>query len=353
MFWMISDRSISGGGAKPTPANFGTARGPLTYWTNSTGKADDPASWEQIPTSDQFEQQLRQVASQFPAAAADGDHQNQKHLTLFVHGYKNTWTDEAQRYGTICTSLFSGVNSLGECILYDWPSYGEVYDYLPDRAHARDCANDLATILSSLYDIMLDQQQITQRAAAIARAAKKTTDPNAVCRAKTSIIAHSMGNYLLQEAMVAVWARKNQPLLMSLVNQLLMVAADVDNDLFKSGEAVEQTDGDAIANLTYRVTALYSGMDPVLGVSAGLKHFGKRRLGRSGLDHDYPLPDNVWDVDCSAFFKKNNATSIHSAYFGDPDCQKLMRAILQGVDRTVLVQDKLAPLPIGDKPQFV
>jgi hypothetical protein len=32
----------------------------------------------------------------------------------------------------------------------------------------------------------------------------------------------------------------------------------------------------------------------VLGVSAGLKHFGKRRLGRSGLADDAPLPGNVW-----------------------------------------------------------
>ena len=76
------------------------------------------------------------------------------------------------------------------------------------------------------------------------------------CRAKISIIAHSMGNYLLQKAMHQVWTRKNQPLLVSLVNQLIMVAADVDNDLFSGGETVDRTDGDGIANLTYRVTAL-------------------------------------------------------------------------------------------------
>lgn len=44
-----------------------------------------------------------------------------------------------------------------------------------------------------------------------------------------------------------------------------MVAADVDNDLFKRGETVQQSDGDAIANLTNRVTALYSGKDPGVG----------------------------------------------------------------------------------------
>ena len=151
--------------------------------------------------------------------------------------------------------------------------------------------------------------------------------------------------------MATVWTRKNQPLLMSLINQLLMVAADVDNDLFKSGETVQKTDGDAIANLTYRVTALYSGKDPVLGLSAGLKHFGKRRLGRSGIDHDYPVPDNVWDIDCSRFFTaqsvKNFPQEVHSACFEVPDTIKLMGELLRGVDRTVLVSEGLAPAPLA------
>jgi esterase/lipase superfamily enzyme len=193
---------------------------------------------------------------------------------------------------------------------------------------------------------MLGRQQAAQK------------NPQDACRAKISVLAHSMGNYLFQEAMAVVWTRKNQPLLVSMINQLLMIAADVDNDLFSSGEEVKQTDGDAIANLTYRITALYSGLDPVLGLSAGLKHFGKRRLGRSGLDHDFPVPDNVWDVDCSAFFLKNKARiakypfGVHSAYFDDPDGQKLIRALLVGLDRTVIVTSGLAPSPLA-KPQLV
>ena len=58
---------------------------------------------------------------------------------------------------------------------------------------------------------------------------------------------------------------QNQPLLASLINQLVMVAADVDNDLFESS-ASDGSDGDAIANLTYRITGLFSGRDAVLGV---------------------------------------------------------------------------------------
>jgi len=153
--------------------------------------------------------------------------------------------------------------------------------------------------LSALFDWLVAKQQAT-----IDNSAK-------ACKAKVSLIAHSMGNYVVQKTMAAAWTRKNQPLLVSLINQLVMVAADVDSDLFDEG-APDNNDGNAIANFTYRITALYSGRDSVLGASAGLKHFGMRRLGRSGLPNYPPLADassptdNVWDVDCSSFFSRTS-----------------------------------------------
>ena len=93
----------------------------------------------------------------------------------------------------------------------------------------------------------------------------------------------------------------------------------------------------------YRITALYSGRDAVLGASAGLKHFGMRRLGRSGLSTRPPLADpssptdNVWDVDCSSFFPREvDGAAIHGAYFVNEGTLNLMRHVLRGLDRGVL-----------------
>jgi esterase/lipase superfamily enzyme len=200
----------------------------------------------------------------------------------------------------------------------------------------------LADVLSAMFDYLLTKQN-----AAIA-------NPANACKAKVSMIAHSMGNYVLQNAMHAAWTRKNQPLLASLLNQLVMVAADVDNDLFDAG-APDNNDGQAVVNLSYRITALYSGKDAVLGMSAGLKHFGTRRLGRSGLAHDPPLvtqppaTDNVWDVDCSSFFDPSlSGEAIHGAYFDTPAVMELMRKILRGIDRSVLEATK-ATIGSADK----
>ena len=313
---MISDRALESG----LP---GSKRGPLRYWVSDQGPLDSFANWRPASVGE-FKQLLVTAADQFPPFDHASNEQ-QSHVTFFIHGYNTGWQDAARRYEKLCADLYTGPKSLGLCISFDWPSFGSVVDYLPDRERARECANDLAGVLSRLYDWLLGKQQ-----AAIQDSAK-------ACKAKVSVISHSMGNYLFQKAMKAAWSRKNQPLMASLVNQLVMVAADVDNDLFNS-DASDGSDGDAVANLTYRITALYSGRDAVLGASAGLKHFGVRRLGRSGLAVYPPRgKDNVWGIDCSSFFPDSvGAMQIHSAYFGPYGTLPLMQDILRGLDRAVL-----------------
>jgi hypothetical protein len=75
-----------------------------------------------------------------------------------------------------------------------------------------------------------------------------------------------------------------------------------------------------------------------------LKHFGKRRLGRSGLDRTCPIPDNVWDVDCSTLLDPQiNGLNVHGAYFDEPKYYALMRDLLRGLDRSVLLAKDDAP----------
>src|ERR1700681_29553 len=302
-YWMINDRNQGGVGTSPNTTTDG-----LTYWVTDKTPLNVIGNWTKVSAS-AFETQLKGAADAFP----DQPPENQSHVTILVHGYNVSFDHSASFYENLCSRLFDGPNGIGLCILYDWPSWGNILGYEPDRARARQCAEDLTNILSELFDWLVKQQQV---------AISSEGDPNKACKAKVSLIAHSMGNYLLQKAMAAAWTRKNQPLLVSLINQFLMVAADVDNDLFDAG-APDNVDGSAMVNLTYRITALYSGRDEVLGASAGLKHFGTRRLGRSGLAHRPPLvtqppqTDNVWHVDCSTFFPKEvTGQEIHGAYFG-------------------------------------
>ncbi len=318
MFWMITNRNVQADG-------FGGSFDQLTFWQNPTGDLGNFKAWTKFDDGTAFQNALAAIANKFPSPVGQTSIENQKHVTLFVHGYDNDWISAVQRYGKIIANLFSGNNSLGECVLFSWPSKGSPAEYLPDRSEARQSADDLADVLCDLYDWMAVKQQDAAR------------NPALGCKAQTSLIAHSMGNYVVENAMNSAWTRKNRPLLMSLINQYLMVAADVDNDIFSAGDAVTHGDGEGIANLTYRATAMFSGKDAVLGMSTGLKHFGKRRLGRSGLDRTCPIPDNVWDIDCSNFFGAFNGIQVHSAYFDVQGCYDLMRTLLQGTDRKIVL----------------
>lgn len=331
MRWLITDRNLDDNDG------FGCDLDTVTYWTADPTKPGidltKRSAWT-LMTAKEFQDALVAIASKFPPVLNTST-ADQKHVCLFVHGYNNNFAESAQRYGTIASTLFDGQSGLGELISFDWPSKGSLLGYLPDRATARRVADDLTNVLEGLYDWMAGKQ--------VAAAMK----PEDACRARTSVIAHSMGNYAMQYAMEALWTRKNRPLLVSLLQEVLMVAADVDNDIFRDGERISDGGGEGLANLSYRITALYTGRDDVLGSSAGLKHFGKRRLGRSGLDRTYPVPDNVWDVDCSLLLSPDvNGIAIHGEYF-EPNETKvydLMRRLLQGNDRSVLIASGIVPM---------
>jgi esterase/lipase superfamily enzyme len=330
-YWLISDRNNNGTGT-------GLNNNGLSYFVSDVAPLNNIANWRRV-SARSFQTQLAAAADQFPDLAP-GQNEAQSHVTILIHGFNVSFDSSTSFYQDLCGRLFDGPESMGLCILYDWPSQGTAAGYLPDRAMAGQCAHDLTDVLGNLFDWLIKKQKDAVSAAAAAVAGK--TASVTPCKAKVSVIAHSLGNYVLQKAMAAAWTRKNQPLLATLVNQLLMVAADVDNDLFDAG-APDNNDGAAMVNLTYRITALYSGRDEVLGASAGLKHFGTRRLGRSALAHFPPLvnappaTDNVWNVDCSSFFPPTaSGIDIHGAYFVTDTTIALIRKILSGIDRGVL-----------------
>src|ERR1700747_24574 len=199
-----------------------------TYWLSDNDNIDNIINWREVAPSI-FRDDLLAAANQFPKLDVSRN-EAEKHVALAVHGYNNPWASSIGFYKNLCQRLFLEGANLGICVLLTWPSKGEVYGYLADRDEARKCADDLADILTTLYNYLL----LNQAAAASDRAK--------ACKAKISIVAHSMGNFLVQVAMFHLWKRINSPLGLSFVNQLLMVAADVDNDIFDS--ATFDGDGD-------------------------------------------------------------------------------------------------------------
>lgn len=293
------------------------------YVADGNSALDDFASWRPIDFTD-FRSRVRSITGTFPVVAEE-DNERQHHIALYAHGYNTDWRQAARRYAQLQQEIFSGSAltrpAMGVLVLYTWPSNGSAFGYLPDREDARNAAPLLANALVALHDDVARAQRLA------------TTQPSAACRAKVSVIAHSMGAYVVQKALAITARRLNSPQLMSLVHQLVLVAADVDNDLFQR-DARGDADGDLVANLCYRIVSLNNRRDQVLGASAGLKHFGTRRLGRSGLADPSAVWDNVAEVDVTELVDPK--IPAHSAVFDSERTLELLRLILRGVDRRLL-----------------
>src|SRR5881394_917191 len=128
-YWRISDRAIRNG----QPSS--TEQGPLSYWVADGLAKDGTIDWRKI-TAAQFQTQLKAAADAFPTVAPSA-HEDQPHVTFFVHGFNVGWEASSASYLNLCQRLFEGNDGMGLCISFDWPSYGSVLGYYPDRAHAR------------------------------------------------------------------------------------------------------------------------------------------------------------------------------------------------------------------------
>ena len=89
-FWMITNRNRRGDG-------LGRDRAKLSYWLSDAGPLDRLNRWQSVDSAG-FKKELIATASRFPAITDPADHEKQKHVTIFIHGYNNDWTFAAQRY---------------------------------------------------------------------------------------------------------------------------------------------------------------------------------------------------------------------------------------------------------------
>src|SRR5437660_541552 len=113
-YWMVSDRNVDQKNDK-----LGRDHAELTFWTAET---DDPATlhglggWT-VRTIEQFKKLLAASANKFPPIRDPERNDDQKHVTLFIHGYNNDWTDSVRDYLKIVNNLFVGQDGLGLCVL--------------------------------------------------------------------------------------------------------------------------------------------------------------------------------------------------------------------------------------------
>ena len=272
------------------PLHLGTARVTLPS-THRPGRFEQPQlyrfefvesadkhivlhSLQEQPTSAAWFNELSQVAQ-----ASD-----RNELFVFIHGYNVRFIDALKRTAQLSHDL----ELQGPAVCYSWPSRGDVAAYTMDEASVSWSAPHFEHLLLDLRD-----QTGCQR---------------------VNVIAHSMGNRALLEAIERIDAKKlDQP---KLIDSLVMAAPDVDLGEFSSRYLRP------LQNVTKHTTLYFSDSDRALLLSARLH--GAPRLGLL-RDHLQAFAG----ID-SVYVGEQASLSLGHSYYGDdPAVIEDLKTLLQ------------------------
>lgn len=201
-----------------------------------------------------------------PAALADLSHPG-RNLLLFLHGFDNSFADAITRAAFNRDWLAaSGVAAADTSVIaFSWPSLGQAVgfpilqgDYQRDQLMARSSGLHLMAALIRLQPILAE-----------ARAGD----------ARCFLLAHSMGNLALQNAVENWFLHGNDPA--RLFDLSMLAAGDCSFDAFEQPSPAQLQ---GLTRLSGRVGVYYSHVDHVLQLSA-VVNGGMPRLGQDGPRH--------------------------------------------------------------------
>jgi len=223
-----------------------------------------------------------------------------RQLLLYIHGFSNLPEDVfagAREFQQLCDQEKSGEVLVIPII---WPcdnDLGIVKDYWDDQKAADQSAFSFARVLEKFLAWRNSEKFNPQ------------SDP---CLKRINVLAHSMGNRVLRETLVA-WAKYDLPRGVPLIfRNTFMVAADVVNEALHTGER-----GELICHSTRNLVVYHASDDFALRASkaSNLRNkIASRRLGHTGPEDMDKTPKNVYRVDCDDVNNRYDRPKGHS-YF--------------------------------------
>jgi esterase/lipase superfamily enzyme len=207
-----------------------------------------------------------------------------RQIMLYIHGFSNLPDDifeAASEFQNLCDQKDADEILVVPII---WPcdnDLGVVKDYWDDQKSADGSALSMARALNRF----LEWRESNLNSPDI--------DP---CLKRINVLAHSMGNRVLREAMFA-WNRYDLPDGVPLIfRNTFLVAADIENESIHRNERAK-----LICDASRNVVVYFASDDLALRASkaANLKNkVASRRLGHTGPENMEMTPKNVYVVDC-------------------------------------------------------
>ncbi len=232
-------------------------------------------------------------------------------VLFFIHGFCNDLPDTLEAVCQLEKNYIQTPrnSSIKHIVVFSWPAMSRMLKYRDDAKDAELSGYTLARCYLMLIDFF--------RAIFL----KEKLAP---CQNNIHLLAHSMGNRVLENMMLELYRQKGDNLT-ALFKEVVLAAADVDWQIFESPRAFSN-----LTNICQRVTVYYNQDDKALFLSETTKN-SYNRLGKYGFRGN--VPAHVYSVDCtSVSIDGGLADKIaeHSYYLGTKVVVNDILAVFQG-----------------------
>ncbi len=235
---------------------------------------------------------------------------NKADLVMLLHGFGCTFENALANAAEVKTGWGARGQPL-ETAVFSWPADGEItpfIKYASDRDDARSSAKAVARALLRFveYAHSLNRDQW--------------------CGRQIHLVAHSMGNYMLRNALQAMLSEFGSRTLPRVFKNIFLMAADEDDDAFEDEAKMKR-----LPELAEAVHVYFARNDRALIISDVTKG-NPDRLGSTGPRTLTSLPNKVTLVDCSRVSSTSPITdACHQYYRKRPEIIADVRQVLAGV----------------------
>jgi len=231
-------------------------------------------------------------------------------LLLLIHGFSCDFTTALQRVAQLKQEYAVAGRPL-EAAVFSWPADGEMIpwiSYYSDRDDAKASGPAIARAFLKLLDYFRD------------------TGPAQYCWQHLHLVAHSMGNYALRNALQAIITKYPGNTLPRVFQNIFLMAADEDNDTLELDYKMSR-----LPELAAALHVYYSATDQALIISDETKG-NPDRLGSTGPRTLTNLPHKITLVDCRKVDETSPPDDVrHQYYRKRPEVISDVRQVLAGL----------------------
>lgn len=254
---------------------------------------------------------------------------DERDILVYIHGFASTFKTAATRAAQL-RSIYGEPGREPVTFFFSWPANGRTWpsaNYFSDREDAEMSGIAMARALQRLIEFLRDlrDKDRRMRTRMLQEADFEGAEKLVECQSRMHLVAHSMGNYALRQAVQKLKEFENGQNLPRVFDHAFLMAADADADAlgkqFKLAPLLE---------LAAEVHVYHARNDRALQISDATKG-NAARLGAEGPTGLELLDPRIYTIDCQDVSDTSVRDGRHQYYRLRSEVIEDVRQTLEGV----------------------